>query len=310
MLLIAGAVIALVALIIANWDKIKNIILRNIEKSDNFANFRYLLSLLNKYKNVDGIFYLFTANTNYYIDKSITRSGRVDKKIVLSLPNVEERYSIIDYYTKDKGFAGDIDKNNLAKMSAGFSGADIETWLNNAIVKAFSKGQDKVTSDILLSCFNDQVFKTTGKTVKYNKRSERILSYHEAGHACLNYLLLNNSLNTISIVGRGSARGFVSYSNDEKDIADSEQLLNQISCDLGGLAAEKLFCNVSTQGSASDLESARKMACNLVRYSGLCGFKYMMPIDSEDDDSEVDVSQWKILDGGDSIRVDLCQYPL
>lgn len=238
---------------------------------DNMDKSRVILSEINRYSDKDGLFLLIVANNEYHLERSIIRSGRIDRIIEIDLPNQTERKEIIEYYSKGKKFQKDISYANLSKVMRGMSGADIESLLNNAVIKTFTEGKELITNDDIMSVYYDKVFSNSVKESQLNNDGNKRIAYHEAGHALITYLLNPNSLSEVTILSRGCVRGFVNRHENETSIRTLNDKANQISISLAGLITEMIFFNERTDGSGSDIMKAKSIVSELVRFDGYCG---------------------------------------
>ncbi len=244
---------------------------RHFFMADNFDRSRAILNEINKYSKVDGLFLLIVANRNYELDKSIIRSGRIDNIIEINLPNESERKEIIDYYCNGKNIDDSVNIGKLSKMLRGFSGADIESLLNNAVIRSFVNNKRTVSNNDIMGVYYDKVFNSKEKEIVLNEKSQKMISYHEAGHAVIALLIDPSSLNCATILSRSNVRGFVSQYTSEEKITTFEDEKNQIRIALGGLVAEEMFFNERTTGSTDDIRKVKNIIADLVRKQGLCG---------------------------------------
>lgn len=238
---------------------------------DNMDKSRVILSEINRYSDTDGLFLLIVANNEYHLERSIIRSGRIDRIIEIELPNQTERKEIIEYYSKGKNIQEDISYVNLSKVMRGMSGADIESLLNNAVIKAFTEGKKYISNDDIMSVYYDKVFSNSVKESQLDNDGMKRVAYHEAGHALVTYLLKPSSLTEVTILSRGCMRGFVNRHESESSIRTLNDKVNQISISLAGLITEMVFFNERTDGAGSDIMKAKSIASELVRFDGYCG---------------------------------------
>lgn len=253
--------------------------------SDNMDRSRIILNEINKYSNIDGLFLLIVANKTYKLDFSIIRSGRIDRIIELDMPDENERKAIIEYYSKNKKMTKGINYSHLSKIFKNFSGADIESTLNNAVIISFTDGRSETTEDDVLKAYYDKVFSNNSKELKLDSKSLEMVAYHEAGHAVVNYLKNPNSITNVSLIRRGGIKGFVNRHESECVVRTLQDKVNQIAISLGGLIAEEVFFQQRTDGAVVDIRKARAMAMSLVRDDGYSGFdKTAAPLSYADDE--------------------------
>ena len=238
---------------------------------DNFDKSRIILNEINKYSDVDGLFLLIAANKEYILDYSIVRSGRIDKIIEINLPTETERDEILRYYASGKSLDESVNLKKLSKLLRGFSGADIESLLNNAVIKSFTECRKTVSNDDIMGVYYDKVFNCKEKETVLNEKSQKMVSLHEAGHATVALLVNPSSLNCATILSRSDVRGFVSQVSSEEKMTTFEDEKNQIKIALGGLVAEEIFFGERTTGSSNDIRKIKNIIADLVRKQGMCG---------------------------------------
>ena len=277
----------------------------------NFDRSRVLLNEINRYSSVNGLFLLFVVNNERYLDYSIIRSGRIDKTISINLQNEKERIEIIKHYCRGKKIDDSIDFKELSKECASFSGADIESLLNNAVIKAFTDSRQCVSNKDIMDAYYDKVFNCKEKESLLNQKDLTVVAYHEAGHAAMTLLTNPLSLSYATILPRNNVRGFVKQKQDEGRIETFDAKKEQIKIALSGMAAEELFTGKRTLGSSYDISVARRIIMNLVRKQGMCGFdKTEIPCSFESEafpieDSHSDERIKRIEDQEDKILEDL-----
>ena len=244
---------------------------RHYFMEDNFDRSRVILNEINKYTDVEGLFLLIVANKQYSLDYSIVRSGRIDRIIEINLPTESERTEILNYYAIGKRFDETVNLKRLSKVLSGFSGADIESLLNNAVIKSFTENRKVVTDDDIMGVYYDKVFNCKEKEPVSNIKSQEMISFHEAGHTALSLMVNPTSLNCATILARNGIKGFVSQ-NISDDIARTvEDEKNTIRIALAGLVSEEIFCGERSMGSSNDITKARLIISDLIRTHGISG---------------------------------------
>lgn len=241
---------------------------------DNFDKSRILLNEINKYKDVEGLFILACGNKDFEVDYSVIRSGRIDKIIEINLPNQTERKEIIEYYAKGKKFAPNVDFKAVAKDTKGFSGADIESLLNNALIKSFTDKRDEITLEDILTEFYDKVFSSKSKKPILENESLKSIAVHEAGHAVVTLVLDKEGLTCVNVLSRQGVRGFSNTRFNEQTVKSLEDNKNLITIALAGLVAENLVLHSRNDGAKNDIQKARNIAKILVRNDGYFGLEY------------------------------------
>lgn len=255
-----------------------------IDELDKFAGMNYhvmmptdcsrsqdLLNEINKYSNVEGLFLLLIANSDHAIDAAILRSGRIDKKITVSYPNELEREEIIKYYSKNKRFDDSINFSNLAKITDYLTGADLESLVNDAVIKATINNHAYVGNDDLMDAYNDKIFNCKDKDYELPLEDQKILAIHEAGHAAISLLNDEKSVYCATIIQRGKSRGYMVGQNTDRKMQTTQDVENEAKVSLAGMAAEDVFMNIRTTGSSSDIRKAQDNIRRLVRVYGAWG---------------------------------------
>ena len=219
----------------------------------------------------EGVIVLAATNRPDVLDKALLRPGRFDRQIVVGLPDVRAREQILEVHARKKKLADDIDLKIVAKNTAGFSGADLENVLNEAALLAARRNY----KEIGMKEIEDAMVKVTmGPEKKTRVRSEkenRLVAYHEAGHAVVSrYLPTQDPVHQISIVPRGMAGGYTMYRpTEDKSFMSKTEMEENIVSLLGGRVAEALILNDISTGASNDIERASQIARNMVTKYGM-----------------------------------------
>ena len=213
---------------------------------------------------------LAATNQPQLLDPALVRPGRFDRRIVLGLPDIEGREEIIKIHMRGKPFAKDVDIRRLAQRTVGFSGADLESMLNEAAILAARLGQKKIqAADLEESATKVELGPERKRLQSDEERS--MSAYHEAGHALVSYCLPHTDpVHRVSIVSRGLALGFtMMVPQKDRYNQTKTELLERIAVLLGGRAAEELSFGEMTIGAGSDLERANRLARSMVTEYGM-----------------------------------------
>lgn len=236
---------------------------------------KILLSEIDGLHNSDGILVIATTNARASLPEALTRSGRMDKKITFELPDLSSREAIFKIYLDKSPLSQGINPKALASKTNGFSGADIKTLINNAIMAGVAHKQARLTSDDIEEGIPEIRFKDIKKN-RSSGISESTL-YHEIGHALVAYRL-KGVIGDISCERYGSVGGSVSFNEEPTSLpADNlpaKERLKDVVVALGGLAGESVFLHDNFCDSGSDLLEARTTLA-LLMASGYFGFDYM-----------------------------------
>ena len=230
-----------------------------------------LLVEMDGFSDNEGVIVLAATNRPDVLDKALLRAGRFDRQIVVGAPDVKAREQILEVHARKKRLADDVDLKIVAKNTSGFAGADLENVLNEAALLAARRN----LNEIGMKEIEDAMVKVTmGPEKKTRVRSEkenRLVSYHEAGHAVVSqYLETQDPVHEISIVPRGMAGGYTMYrpTEDKNFISKTEMEENIVSL-LGGRMAEQLIIGDISTGASNDIERATAIARNMVTKYGM-----------------------------------------
>ena len=230
-----------------------------------------LLVEMDGFAENEGVIVLAATNRPDVLDKALLRAGRFDRQIMVGAPDVKEREKILEVHSKKKRLADDVDLKVIAKNTSGFVGADLENVLNEAALLAARRN----LHEIGMKEIEDAMVKVTmGPEKKTRVRSEkenRLVAYHEAGHAVVSHFLeTQDPVHQISIVPRGMAGGYTMYrpTEDKSFMSKTEMEENIISL-LGGRVAEALILNDISTGASNDIERATKIARSMVTKYGM-----------------------------------------
>lgn len=219
----------------------------------------------------EGVIVLAATNRPDVLDKALLRAGRFDRQIMVGLPDVKAREQILEVHARKKRLSDDIDLKVIAKNTSGFAGADLENVLNEAALLAARRN----LTEIGMKEIEDAMVKVTmGPEKKTKVRSEkenRLVSYHEAGHAVVShYLPTQDPVHEISIVPRGMAGGYTMYRpTEDKNFVSKTEMEENIVSLLGGRMAEELIIGDISTGASNDIERATAIARNMVTKYGM-----------------------------------------
>jgi cell division protease FtsH len=213
----------------------------------------------------DNVIVLAATNRGDLLDPALTRPGRFDRRVMVGLPDIEERKRILLIHAANKPFETDVNWDRAAKRTVGFSGADLENMLNEAAIQAARENRDKIKwSDVEEAAMKVKLGPEKKRLQDDYERS--MTAYHEAGHAIAAHLLPHaDPVHRVSIVSRGMALGYtLTPPEQDKYQQTRSELLEDIVVLLGGRTAEKLVFNELTGGASSDIDRATKVARAMV----------------------------------------------
>jgi cell division protease FtsH len=229
-----------------------------------------LLTELDGFGPNTGIIVLAATNRPDVLDKALLRPGRFDRHIYLELPTKEERQEIFGVHLRPLKLSQNVDVELLAKLSPGFSGADIANICNEAALIAARKKKKEVEQEDFMAARDRIIGGMERKSKIISEKEKEIVAYHEAGHAVVSWHLKHvDSLVKVSIIPRGKSLGSTWYLPQERQIVTKSQFMDQICASLGGRAAEEVIFNEISSGALDDLEKVTKQAYSMVAYYGL-----------------------------------------
>ena len=230
-----------------------------------------LLVQMDGFEANEGIIIIAATNRADILDPALMRPGRFDRQIYVNTPDVRGREAILKVHSRNKPLAPDVNFKTLARMTAGFSGADIANLMNEAAILAARKNQKAITNVDLYESINKVIIGPQKKSRLVTETDKRITAYHEAGHAILARLLPNcDPVHEVSIIPRGMAAGYTMSrpENDDNHI-EKNKLLDDIVMTLGGRVAEELIIKDISAGASNDISVVTSRARKMVTEWGM-----------------------------------------
>lgn len=224
-----------------------------------------LLVQMDGFEANEGIIIIAATNRADILDPALLRPGRFDRQIYVNMPDVRGREQILKVHSRNKPLAIDVNFKVLARMTAGFSGADLANLMNEAAILAARNDEKAITNIDLYEAINKVIMGPQKKSRLVTETDKRITAYHESGHAILAKLLPNcDPVQEVSIIPRGRAAGYTMTRPDSDDnYFGKAKLLDDIVMTLGGRVAEELIIKDISAGASNDIsvvtERARKM---------------------------------------------------
>lgn len=234
----------------------------------------------------DNVIVMAATNRGDMLDPALVRPGRFDRRVMVRLPDLDERKYIVSIHAKGKPFDEAVDWEKVARRTVGFSGADIENMLNEAAIAVARDDRKAITMHDIEEASLKVKLGPSKKRLQ-DKVERRMTAYHEAGHAIVAHVSEHaDPVHRISIVSRGRALGFT-LSTPERDKLQTtkSELIDRIAVLLGGRAAEELIFNEQTAGAGSDIERATRIARAMVTEYGMSemGAMHFAPLHESDD---------------------------
>lgn len=230
-----------------------------------------LLVEMDGFESNEGIIVLAATNRADVLDPALLRPGRFDRQIYVNVPDVKGREGIIKIHAKNKPIDSDVDFKAIARLTSGFTGADIESFLNEAAILAAREGRLIITMSDITEGINKVLMGPQKKSRLITEKDKKITAYHEAGHAILSKLFdSGDNVHEVSIIPRGMAGGYTSTRpSDDDEHFTLKRLNNKICMIMGGRVAEELIFGDITAGASSDINHATEIARKMVTEWGM-----------------------------------------
>ena len=220
----------------------------------------------------EGIIVMAATNRVDVLDPAILRPGRFDRKISVGRPDIKGREDILKVHSKDKPLSEDVDLKEIARTTAGFSGADLENLMNEAAIGAARADRNYITQSDIKEAFIKVGIGKEKKSHVITDEEKRITAFHESGHAILFHELPKvGRVYTISIIPTGMGAGGYTMQLPEKDemYMTKGRMLQEIMVSLGGRIAEELVLDDITTGASADIRQATNIARHMVMRYGM-----------------------------------------
>ena len=230
-----------------------------------------LLVEMDGFGNNEGVVVMAATNRQDILDPALLRPGRFDRQIYVGLPDIRGREEILKVHARKKPLAEDASLSDLAKATAGFTGADLENLLNEAALLAARSDKRFITMSDLHEAMMKVIAGPEKKSRVVTPQAKRLTAYHEAGHAVVMHALPDlDPVHQITIVPRGEAGGMTIYLPDEdRSYLSRSYMLDRIAGLLGGRAAEQLVLGDVSTGASSDIQKASSIARSMVTKFGM-----------------------------------------
>ncbi|MDZ7722209.1 MAG: ATP-dependent zinc metalloprotease FtsH [candidate division KSB1 bacterium] len=230
-----------------------------------------LLSEMDGFEPNESVIAMAATNRPDILDSALRRPGRFDRQVIVPAPKLKDRLEILKMYADRKTMADDVNLEQVAKSTPGFSGADLENLLNEAALMAGRKNKSEITQQDVDQARDKVMMGLTRRGLVLSDEEKKMIAYHEAGHAVSSVILTEtHPVHKISIIPRTRAMGVTEqFPEEEKYVYKKEYMLDQLSVMMGGRAAEELFFNTATTGAENDLKQATQLARRMVLEWGM-----------------------------------------
>ena len=218
-----------------------------------------------------GVIVMAATNRPDVLDPALLRPGRFDRRVVLDLPDVNDREQILKIHGRGKPLASDVKLRTVAERTPGFSGADLMNLMNEAAILTARKNRKQVSMDDLLISVEKVMLGPERKSYILSAEEKLVTAYHEAGHALVSHELpYADPVHKVSVIPRGHAAGYtLKLPDEERKMRQRQEFLDDIAVSLAGYVAEKEIFGEVTTGASSDLRTATRLAKALITQYGM-----------------------------------------
>ncbi|MEK7566064.1 MAG: ATP-dependent zinc metalloprotease FtsH, partial [Patescibacteria group bacterium] len=230
-----------------------------------------ILVEMDGFDNETNVIVLAATNRPDVLDSALLRPGRFDRRVILDLPDINDREAILKIHSRSKPLSPTVVLRQIAVRTPGFSGADLENMLNEAAILTARKGEKEITQNALYESIEKVLLGPERRSRVLSQKEKEITAYHEAGHALIAASLKNTDpVHKVSVVARGHAGGYtLKLPTEDVHLKTKTQFISDLAVMMGGFSAEEImFKDVST-GASNDLQMASELARRLVTKFGM-----------------------------------------
>ncbi len=230
-----------------------------------------ILVEMDGFEGTTSVIVIAATNRPDVLDPALLRPGRFDRRVVMDLPDINEREEILKIHMKNKPIEKAVNVRTLAERTSGFSGADLANLVNEAAILSVRRAKKTITEDELKESIEKVILGPERRSKAINKKEKEIIAYHEAGHALIGALLPNaDPIQKVSIIARGQAGGYtLSAPTEDKSLHSRAYFIDELATLLGGHVSEQMFIGDVTTGPSNDLQRATHMARAMVTRYGM-----------------------------------------
>ncbi len=243
-----------------------------------------ILVQMDGFESNEGIIVMAATNRADILDPALLRPGRFDRQINVNLPDVKGREQILKVHARNKPMAHDVNFKTVARVTAGFSGADLANLLNEAAILAARENKTLIENVHIYDAIDKVMMGLKKKSHVITEEDKRILAYHEAGHAVLAGLCKYcDPVHEVTIIPRGNGAGGFTMTRPAEDSVFSSynEMLDDICMTLGGRVAEELVIKNVTQGASGDLRMVTSVARRMITQYGMSEKLGLVAYDSD-----------------------------
>lgn len=231
-----------------------------------------ILTEMDGFEGNSGVIVVAATNRSDILDNALLRPGRFDRRVTVGLPDVKGREQILNVHIRNKKLTEGTTLTEIAKRTAGFSGADLENLMNESAILAARRNKTAITMDEINDATDRVIAGLEGRPLQDNA-SKKLIAYHEAGHAIVGSLLPHHdAVNKVTVIPRGQAKGLTWFTpGEDQSLISAAMLKARIAGALGGRVAEQLVFGASqvTTGAGGDLQQVERMARAMVTQFGM-----------------------------------------
>jgi cell division protease FtsH len=218
-----------------------------------------------------GVIVLAATNRPDVLDPALLRPGRFDRRVVIDMPDINDREAILKVHSKEKPFASDVDLRRLAERTPGFSGADLANLLNEGAIHTARHNKEKIDMNALIDSIEKVLLGPERRSHVLKEDEKKKTAIHEVGHAIVAHLQhLSDPVQKVSIISRGHAAGYtLRMPIEERAMHSREEYQEDLATMLGGYAAELIYYGETTPGPSADMKEVTKLARKMVMQWGM-----------------------------------------
>lgn len=231
-----------------------------------------LLVEMDGFEENDGVIVIAATNRPDILDKALLRPGRFDRQVVVDYPDIKGREEILKVHSKSKPLASDVDLKKIAKVTTGYSGAELSNLMNEAAIIAAKRTHESIENGDIEDANLKIMMGAEKKSRVLSEEEKKLTAYHEAGHAVAARVVdKTQAVTTVSIIPRGRAGGFTMYQpeSDNRMYSSKNEMLDKIVVMLGGRVAEAVMLDDISTGASNDIQRATQLARDMVSKYGM-----------------------------------------
>ncbi|PSO45199.1 MAG: cell division protein FtsH [Parcubacteria group bacterium SW_6_46_9] len=243
-----------------------------------------ILTEMDGFEPNEKVIVMAATNRPDVLDPALLRPGRFDRRIRVDTPDINDREEILDIHAEEKPLTDDVDLRTLAERTPGFTGADLESLVNEAAIRAAQDDRKQVSQEDFISSIEKVMLGPERESHLLSDHEKKITAYHEAGHAVVSSVLEHaDPVHKVSIISRGKAAGYtLNLPTEEKRFKTRREFVDELAYALGGYVTEQMIFDDITTGPANDIKRITKRARAMVTKYGMSDT--LGPIAFEDDE--------------------------